>query len=336
FFILSIISIFFMCNTYQASSGIYIIMVLALSLNEILSNEKHNQTYKKVFLSGLAYIIAMFIYVIETKFNPEISDRGDHVVIASIKDIPKTILTNSQMYLNTVQEQSTKLWLSLFIILILLFIVTSILNSKLHFFKSISFVVLYLILASVLSYGVFLIFPEKLALVAPRYAYGFSVFASITLILLLSKLSVSPNWIRVTSKVFICLFSYYMLSFPFVYASTLHYQKEEFEKQSLILAGDLKDLITPDTMAIYSKSLFKDSPILINSVRNFPILKEIVPSNSEVYWPNQLWFKTYTGINITINPLNPKIFKKDPSELKFSDYYYDIYEKNNDLYIIPK
>ncbi|MGX7243474.1 glucosyltransferase domain-containing protein, partial [Enterococcus quebecensis] len=42
FFILSIISIFFMCNTYQASSGIYIIMVLALSLNEILSNEKHN------------------------------------------------------------------------------------------------------------------------------------------------------------------------------------------------------------------------------------------------------------------------------------------------------
>ncbi|MBO0440407.1 glucosyltransferase domain-containing protein [Candidatus Enterococcus ikei] len=334
FFIVSVISIFLMCNTYQSSSGIYIIMVLALSLKELLSNKDPMSTFKKIAFSALAYISAMLIYVLETKFNPELADRGGHVVIASIKDIPQTFLTNSKMYLHRILEQSTKVWLALFIILILLFITTSILNSKLNKVKSIVFILLYLILGAVLSYGVFLIFPEKLALVAPRYAYGFGVFTSITFILLLNKLP--ANFINITTKVFVCLFCYYILSFPFVYASTLQYQKEAFEKQSLILADDLKDLIKPNIKAVYANTLFKDSPILINSVRNYSILKDLVPTNSEIYWPNQLLFKTYTGMKININQFKPKTFQKNPSELKLSNYYYDIYEKNDDLYIIVK
>ncbi|WP_430603466.1 hypothetical protein IGJ02_000962 [Enterococcus sp. DIV0724b] len=334
FFISSIISIFIMCNTYQASSGIYIIMVLALSLKEMLANMHPQKTLKTVLLSAAAYIIALFIYVFETKLNPGLNQRGGHVVIADLKDIPQTIFTNSQMYLHRIFQQSTKLWLALFAILILLFIITSILNSKLSFFKSITFVSLYLILGSVLSYGVFLIFPEQLALVAPRYAYGFGVFTSITFIVLLSNLT--PSLLSKTSKVFVCLFCYYILSFPFIYASTLYYQKEAFERQSMILADSLKNLVNTETRAIYSDTLFKDSPILINSVRNFSILKELVPSNATIYWPNQLLFKTITGMNITINQFNPKTVKFTSSELKLSDYYYEIYERDYDLYIIRK
>lgn len=334
FFLLSIICIFIMCNTYQASSGIYIIMVLALSLKEMLANTHPRETLKTVLLSATAYITALFIYFFETKLNPNLTHRGGHTVVADLKDIPQTIFTNSQMYLHRIYEQSTKLWFALFAILLLLFIITCILNSKLNFFKSITFVFLYLILGAVLSYGVFLIFPEQLALVAPRYAYGFSVFTSITFILLLSNLT--SSLLSQITKILVCLFCYYILSFPFVYASTLYYQKEAFERQSLILADSLKNLVNTETRAIYSDTLFKDSPVLINTVRNYSILKEIVPSNATIYWPNQLLFKTTTGINITINQFNPETTKLVPSELKISDYYYEIYERDHVLYIIRK
>ena len=45
----------------------------------------------------------------------------------------------------------------------------------------------------------------------------------------------------------------------------------------MILAGDLKDLVNRDTVTVHSTSLFKDSPVFVNSSKNYPILKELVP-----------------------------------------------------------
>lgn len=89
-----------MCNTYQASSGIYVVMVLALSLKQLLDNQSFIAVLKKAIVAMISYISAMFLYLIETKFNPEIATRGGMTTIASVKDIPKTILVNSQMYLS--------------------------------------------------------------------------------------------------------------------------------------------------------------------------------------------------------------------------------------------
>ncbi|WP_185939545.1 glucosyltransferase domain-containing protein, partial [Enterococcus faecalis] len=109
FLVVSILSIFLMCNTYQASSGIYVVMVLALSLKQLLDNQSFIAVLKKAIVAMISYISAMFLYLIETKFNPEIATRGGMTTIASVKDIPKTILVNSQMYLSKITEQSTKL-----------------------------------------------------------------------------------------------------------------------------------------------------------------------------------------------------------------------------------
>ncbi|HFN7014456.1 TPA: glucosyltransferase domain-containing protein, partial [Enterococcus faecalis] len=102
FLVVSILSIFLMCNTYQASSGIYVVMVLALSLKQLLDNQSFIAVLKKAIVAMISYISAMFLYLIETKFNPEIATRGGMTTIASVKDIPKTILVNSQMYLSKI------------------------------------------------------------------------------------------------------------------------------------------------------------------------------------------------------------------------------------------
>ncbi|EOH98680.1 hypothetical protein UAW_01276 [Enterococcus haemoperoxidus ATCC BAA-382] len=335
FLIISIVSIFMMCNTYQASSGIYILMVLALSLKTLLAGGKMLVALKKVLLAATSYITAMGLYFVETKFNPELANRGSNVVIARLKDIPKTLFVNSQMYLNRIFEQSIKVWIVLFICLILLFIVFSVVNAKIHPFKSFLFIVLYLILGSILSYGVFLIFPEKLALAAPRYAYGFGIFTSITFILLLEN-KLSPLVINITVRGIVSLFCFYLLSFPFVYASSLFYQKEAFERQSVMLAMTLKNFVTTDTKEVHATMLFKDSPVFNNTMQNYPILQEMVPPNSAIFFPNQVLFKTYTGMGIVIQPFDFASFDKEQSELKSTDYYYDIYEKDKELYIVMK
>ena len=51
----------------------------------------------------------------------------------------------------------------------------------------------------------------------------------------------------------------------------------------MILAGDLKDLVNRDTVTVHSTSLFKDSPVFVNSSKNYPILKELVPPNEALY-----------------------------------------------------
>ncbi|MFZ4356449.1 glucosyltransferase domain-containing protein, partial [Enterococcus gallinarum] len=82
FLVVSILSIFLMCNTYQASSGIYVVMVLAFSLKQLLDNQSFIAVLKKAIVAMISYISAMFLYLIETKFNPEIATRGGMTTIA--------------------------------------------------------------------------------------------------------------------------------------------------------------------------------------------------------------------------------------------------------------
>ncbi|MBO0474155.1 glucosyltransferase domain-containing protein [Enterococcus ureasiticus] len=335
FFAASFIGIFLMCNTYQASSGLYILLVLALSFKKILANEKWLTILKQISLSTLAYIVAMLVYVFETKLNPELTSRGGNVAIASLKDIPAVIVINSKMYLHRIMEQSTRVWIWLFLILLILFIFVHVTTTKTNLVKNLFFSLVYLVLGSILSYGVFLIFPEKLALAAPRYAYGFSVFVVITLILLLNRMQQQPA-LRITIHGFVYLFCFYLLSFPFIYASSLFYQLGAFERQSLVLASDLKNLVHSDKAKVYSTMLFKESPVFENTAKNYPILKDLVPTNTAFFWPNQVLFKTYSGMNFDIQPFNLEDFKQDNHELAISDYYYDVYKKDQDFYIIVK
>ncbi|MFK4567692.1 glucosyltransferase domain-containing protein [Enterococcus sp. UD-01] len=335
FFGLSVLSIFMMCNTYQASSGIYIVMVLALSLKTLLADNAFVPLLKKIITAAGAYILTMLLYFLEMKLHPELAQRGNNVVIASITEIPKTFLANSRMYPHTILDQSTKVWVILFVLLMIAFIVTGVQKANVQPAKALLFLALYLVLGAILSYGVFLIFPEKLAIAAPRYAYGFSVFATITFLLLLENLETYP-WLRLATKGIICLLCYYLLSFPFIYASSLHYQKEAFERQSVILAEDLKQVVSADTKNVYATMLFKDSPVFINTARNYPILTDLVPVNSAIFFPNQVLFRTYSGMDLTILPFELDHLDKKQSTLKLSDYYYDIYEKGQDVYVVVK
>lgn len=325
-----------MCNTYQASSGIYIVMTIALIFKDLTNNYKLKDNYKKYLLSIIAYIFGMMFYVIETKFCKELNERGDIVKIASIRKFPRTIIRNLKSYFETIYNQSSKIWIVLFILIVLLFITYYIIKPKTNYTKNFVFIFLYLILGSMFSYGVYLIFTFDLANnTVPRYYYGFGFFVAITMIVL-SNQKMNFNILNLSKNILLFTFVYYIFSFNLTYASMLSYQKEEFERQSIVFTNDIKNVVNEQRKTIYANKLFKDSPVFSNTARNYPILYKLIESNSTIYWHNVMLFNTYSGLNVNISSFDFSKFDQNNKKLEISNQYYDIFTDDNSIFVFMK
>ena len=74
-----------------------------------------------------------------------------------------------------------------------------------------------------------------------------------------------------------------------------------------------------------------------NTLKNYPILDDLIISNSTIYWPNTMWFNTVTGLNIDFVSFDTySIGENINAELLVSNYFYDLYRLNNQLYIYMK
>lgn len=138
----------------------------------------------------------------------------------------------------------------------------------------------------------------------------------------------------------VVLFVYFQLAFCFGYPSMLSVQKTSFEFQSSILANDLKNIVTDSRRTINANKFFKSSNVLVNSERNFPILKKLVPQNEKLYWPNQFWFNNISGMNIQLNPASFDFSTLDTQsgnlQKVVDNYYYTIYVDANQIYLYMK
>lgn len=330
----SIIGIFLMCNFYQPASGVYILIVLALVFRDLMEEEKFGFVLKKAVLSAVSMIIGTGLFYFESLFNPEIANRGGSVAIAKGSEIPITVINNAKMYLETILNQSASVWILFGALVLAVFCLSSFLHSYINPGKKIIYILLYLVLSSVLSYGILLVFSEALASWNPRYAFGFGVFMGIVLIFI--GRGEKAKWLSFATKAVSYIFIYYIVSFPFTYASTLNYQLNSFERQSVILSTDLKEIVTQERRIIQVNRLFSESKEYQNSAINFPILTKLVPPNGSTYWPNVILFSTYTNLNVDFFSYDFSSFDSTDKNLEVSNLYYDIYTLDDEIYILMK
>lgn len=339
-FIASILSVFMLCNTYQSSSGVFIIVALTLAYKEILDGRKLVKVMHKLLISALGFILGMGIYLVETKFNPNLSNRGETVQIASIGKMPQAIIQNIQAYYETITTDSAKIWLLMLGILIVVFAWYSLMNTRLNYLFTLAFATSYLVVGAILSYGVLLVFAHPLVKTVGRYGgFGIWVFASLVGILSAQQLA-DKKISRYVIQSFLVVFMYYQLAFGFGYASMLSAQKSAFEFQSQNLVADLKNVVTPEQNVLHVDHLFASPTILENAKRNYPILDKIVPSISSMYWPNQFWFNHYTQIDVYLDTkpvdFNTFVQQNPTAQLVAQNHYYDMYLLNKEIYVRMK
>lgn len=340
FYALSSVSVLLLCNSYQSSSGTFIVYALALFSYGILTGSKFVEEMLRLVTAASGFTTGMIIYLLETKLNPEIANRGNLVEIAKIRDLPKTLVNNVLHYFYVLYSDSSKIWVITFLVLIFLCFVTLSIFSKQNILSSTIISVFYLSVGAVFSYGVLLVFRDPLISILGRYGgYNFPIYISVTCIMCLSILErVRP--IYVLTNFAVVLFVYFQLAFCFGYPSMLSVQKTSFEFQSSILANDLKNIVTDSRRTINANKFFKSSNVLVNSERNFPILRKLVPQNEKLYWPNQFWFNNISGMNIQLNPASFDFSTLDTQsgniQKVVDNYYYTIYVDANQIYLYMK
>ncbi|MHC9000570.1 glucosyltransferase domain-containing protein [Enterococcus bulliens] len=335
FFVTSFIGVFLMCNTYQASSGIYLGIYLTLVAKAVLFENISVKTF--VFKTGLAasaYSLALISFFIESSLNPEIASRGNTVAIAKLTDIPATFIHNSLVYIHTIWDYSARVWQLCLLVMVISLLVTVFKMTTINKLLALGLTFVYLGCLFVFSYGVLLVFSEPLVTVMPRYGVGISIVFSSLAILLVAQAS-QMKFGRLVSVVPVALV-FYFTSFGFTYASTLNYQQQSFKQQSQRLTSDLALAVTDERQEVWISNLFKDSPLLESASVNYPVLNQLVPRNGDMSWFNLMLLQRSSNLQMSLIPYDFTNFDTSVKQQVVDNYYWTIYVDNERVYVIMK
>ncbi len=281
FSICSVVCIYLMCNSYQASSGIYILMTLTLLFLEVVYSGKLN--IKSLVCSILSYVGGMVLYKIQITIKPPIfADQG------------KVIL-----------------------ILLVFNIITS---SKQKKIVALAFTFAWLALGSILSYGSYLILSEQFYLLRPRYEYGLGVFSSIVLVVSLG-ITNRNQIINVLKSVFSSLLIFYFLAFSFIYVSNLKQQNNTFEVQSAMLGNSLNKYLNDKNNVVNINRFVANSPIYENATSVYPMISSLIMPNTNVSWDMTMRFNAITKFNVDFKPFDATTVNSEYKQLETTKMY---------------
>ena len=324
FSICSVVCIYLMCNSYQASSGIYILMTLTLLFLEVVYSGKLN--IKSLVCSILSYVGGMVLYKIQITIKPPIfADQGS---IPSLLHLPSIMLANAKGYLKNIYLQSTKVWILLFLVILILLVFNIISSSKQKKIVSLAFTFAWL------AYGSYLILSEQFYLLRPRYEYGLGVFSSIVLVVSLG-ITNRNKIINVLKSVFSSLLVFYFLAFSFIYVSNLKQQNNTFEVQSAMLGNSLNKYLNDKNNVVNINRFVANSPIYENAISVYPMISSLIMPNTNVSWDMTMRFNAITKLNVDFKPFDATTVNSEYKQLETTKMY-DVYTKDNELFVVMK
>lgn len=326
-FVSSFIGILISCNTYQASTGIFPMIVIGYSLLEII---EHKNTTKiiliKVLYAAIGYICGMIFYrlFIMIPLNEYISSS-----LPPLNLFFQTTISNLSTYYSIIINQFNKLWLFIIAIIIVSSIAYLFIKVKKEFIDLLA-MILGILLLLVLPFGFYIVLEETSFDL--RSMFGFGVLLSIFSLLLI-KLSHNDFL-----KYCIACISFLFFIFSFQYGNMLFYQNEF---SNVVINTAIKDI---DKDEYKNKLLSIDgsipfSPIIENASKEYPLLKSMIP---EVFRDNN-WgsYKLFNYYKIGFNTETPNDYLRReniPEDeellLRENKIYYDIY--SNEKYVLLK
>jgi len=266
----SIISLLVMCMTYQASSGIYLLVTLVLCFKDWNGKRKTN---REVFLflgrAVLSFCMAMIIFKL---FLMKQMDMGyTSNTMFPLSQMFSGILTNFKTYVNLINNDFGFIWKTIIGIIFCFFIAKSVYTSAKN--KMISFFIATILLFLIfpLSFGVYLALENPLWV--PRAMYGAGILLGIISIYVVSEFN---N----VAKIAVLALSWSFFIFAFSYGNALADQMRYANFRAGILLHDLSALY-PDKdeneMMIELKNTIGVTPLVKNIGKRNPVIYRLVP-----------------------------------------------------------
>lgn len=298
YIVVSAIGIIVVCTTYQAASGIYPMIAVAICLREWNSGVSTKKVLRFLIISAVAYIIGLciFRFFIMQKVDSYVSNS-----LPPFKEILPATIQNLKSYFSLVTNDFSKLWKILALINIIIFIFVNVLNSGRNKIFSVSVTVIGLLIILSLMFGLYP-FLEK-PLFAPRAMYGLGVFLAIicqyNLVFTKGIYTSRAKIIHLLAKIFSISLCWVFFSFAFVYGNALAEQKRWTDFRVNLVINDLNEIASSgNEIVIELNGDIGKSPVFLGDEKRNPVLRRLVPvtfGGSGWTW-NQAYFFTHFGL----------------------------------------
>ena len=210
YFVISLLSVFVMCTSYQASSGIYIMLVIFSGLISYLTD--NDVTLKNIFSffasSAIAYLVAtVFFYILSTLFGAPYRDT-------SLVLNPILWINNFIALIRIVKFDFNIVWAVLTILVIVLSAITLVSRSKRNKVLAAILTAIAISVALFLSIGAYIFLTDGVE--SARMIYGVGVF--IAILSVIATFNIFKTSLLAVPAI---LLSWVLFVYSFIYANAL-------------------------------------------------------------------------------------------------------------------
>lgn len=295
-----------MCTTYQASSGIFPMLVILVTVRMWLTRARNKDLGVLFALSCVAYVAGLIAF--KLFFMTAVQDYVDASIPPVAKIVPVT-LSHLRRFWSFALHESKPIWLILALIIVVSFIYVSIRDSKKNRIASgIASTITVLAMAAI-AFGVYPLFNSPIYEVRTMYGAG-ALIAFLSIVVATSK-SVIPQ------KIVIVTFSWLMVVFSFVYGNALYMQSQwiDFRITTAIESlSHIEAFSNDDLKEVQITGNAGFSPVVENEFAAYPVLERMVP---RTFHGDDIWgregFLYYYGVK--------NVEYVVPTSSSASDYY---------------
>lgn len=267
----SMLGVLGVCTSYQAATGIFPILVIALMLRMWNQREKGGEIVAFCAKSvagyglGLVYFKLVIMKPANAGYVSNALPDGSGLIANTIR--------NLRTYYRFVLTDFKPLWLILVLLAVAAFVLLTVSCSKQKKTAAAVLSCAALCLMLLLCFGIYPVLESTLF--SPRAMYGFGVLLAILGVMVVQGEG------RIPLKLPVLLLSWAFFVFSFTYGNVLNLQKNYTEFRIHLVMEDLNDLELPQPEERLKVRLTGDiglTPILDNMPQNYQMLNRLMPS----------------------------------------------------------
>lgn len=323
FIISTIICTFMMAASYQASAGIFPMIVIILALTMFNERQETRKIFKFICTAAVCYVFGLILF--KLSMPPATGYYLDPGMLSLNNLIPKSIANYKRFYTMIYYDMKLR-WLIYMFLIFIAFTITQVLGSNQKKYISLGIVLISLLLLLFLPFGVYPFL--KNPIFNPRAMYGFMILIS-----LLSIKSVDYKKNLIVKISTICL-AYAFLTTSLIFGNAANEQNEYNHFRINLLLNDLNglDVDNNQRLKIDLEGNVGNSQKVDALITKLPILDRLLPStlgDNEFMW--QVYeIGTYYDIpNIDFNIWTKNKTPKENMKLVKMTRYHSIYQKDN-------
>jgi len=271
FLFISVASLLIMCTTYQAASGIYIMIAVVLCFQYWNSREKTNKEILSFLgISVIAFCSTMLLYKFFILKAVDIESGGYAAnSMLPLSHIVSGTLGNIKEYIMTINHDFGMIWKIVIVIVLLFFIIKSVYSSAQRKIFSFFISILIIVLSFILSFGLYSLLEAPLF--DPRSLYGFGAFLAIVCVYI-------SNY-KKASIVTVLALNWCFMVFAFSYGNALADQNRYTNFRITLLLHDLSILYPNrniEDIPIQFNNSVEFTPTIKNIAKHYPVIERLV------------------------------------------------------------